>query len=274
MKKGKWYIGRSLYRLPYRLGVIVRYLFHLVKYNRFRFKSIESLRGNYKGGTIIIIGSGPSLDTYPTNFIDDKLSMTLHLSYKKFNNPTFSHFTEGDRIPPLIREFPKFFESQAIICNPLFPLDHPAFRLKNAINVKYEPVFINYNPARLHFKEIESQIKAAISLKKFRYQTNATSLHTGIWSAIILGFSTIHLIGCDHGFSVNGSTGEEIHYSSFTDVKDTRQRTVKFLKDNYHRMKVFTEEIIAIAKNYDINIIQHKSYEEYDQYIKRHKVGN
>jgi len=263
MKRGRRFFWRGILRLPYKVKVVLRYLLHLFKYKDFKFHGIEEIRGIHKGETLVLVGSGPSLETYPDNFIENKISMTLHLAYLKYSNPTYTHFTEGDRIPPLIEKYPDFFKTQGLYCNPLFPLDHPPFRLKGVRKMEKEPYYIKYSPKRLKFNNIENQIKAALTGEDIKFQTNSTCLHTGIWCAIILGFNNIQLIGCDHGSYRLGEDKIVKHYFSKAVVKDTRQRTQEHMEDGYLRMRVFTDEITRIASNYGISITRYVDYKQY-----------
>ena len=220
-------------------------------------KNIEEIRDKHKGESLIIVGSGPSLDTYPDNFLDDKISMTLHLAYLKFSNPTYTHIAEADRILWFKKNRPNLFKSKGLYCTPFVPLVHPNSILKE-INME-SIYFLKYTPIRLKFKNVEKQIMAADTGKNIRYQSNSTCLHTGIWCALILGFTTINLIGCDF------SHQEEKHYSSIANVCDSRARNLSFFENAYYRMNIFTTEIIRILKKHRIVINRYLNYEDYQK---------
>ena len=100
-------------------------MFSIVTQKSNGLKNIEEIRDKHKGETIFIIGSGPSLETYPEDFLNDKISMTLHLAYLKFPKPTYAHIAEADRIQWLRSNRTEFFKTQGLFCNPFFPLVRP-----------------------------------------------------------------------------------------------------------------------------------------------------
>lgn len=171
-------------RIPYRVFKILKYFLSLLAQKSIKMKNIEEIRDKYKGETIFIVGSGPSLDTYPGGFLDDKLAMTLHLAFLKFPNATYSHIAESDRLQWFKKFHPAFLNTQGLYCNPLFPLVSPNSILKN-IKMKSPPYLLKYSPKRLKLKNVEKEVAAAYTGKNIRYQSNSTCLHTGIWCAII-----------------------------------------------------------------------------------------
>ena len=220
-----------------------------------KLKNIEEIRDKYKGETIFIVGSGPSLDTYPDDFLKDRISMTLHLAYLKFPNPTYAHICESDRIQWLKVNRPEFFQTQGLFCNPFYPLVHPNSILKNCGNK--QPYFLAYNPKLLHLKNVEKQVVAALTGKRIKYSSNGTSLHSGIWCALILGFKDINLIGCDL-FKEEGK-----HYFSLADVGDKRGRTSQFFREAHRRMSIITEEITKECSKYNVTIKRFLNYKDF-----------
>lgn len=252
---------RAFKRIPYKIIVIAKYLLSSAKQKSLRLKNIEEIRDKHKGEAIFLVGSGPSLDTYPDDFLKDKISMTLHLAYLKFPDPTYTHIAEADRIQWFMKNRPEFFRAQGLFCNPLFPLVQPHSILKG---LDMEPhYFLKYNPRRLNIKNVEKQIKAALTSKNIKYQSNSTCLHTGIWSALILGFKNINLIGCDHSHVSSHQDDTVKHYFSSGYVDDTRARTQGFYEDAYYKMNVFTKEIGNVLKKYNIVINRYLNYEDF-----------
>lgn len=247
---------RAIIRSPYKVIVILKYFINLIAQKSIGMKNIEEIRDKHKGEAVFIIGSGPSLDTYPDDFVDNKISITLHMAYMKFPNTTYTHITEADRIQWFKKFHLAFFNSQGLYCNPLFPLVSPNSILKN-IKMKSPPYLLKYSPKRLKFKNVEDEVESAYTGKKFRYHSNSTCLHTGIWCAIILGFKTINIIGCD--FSDNKGK----HYCSTANVSDTRARSPEFFEDAYQKMNNYTNEIVEISKKYGIKINRFLNYEDY-----------
>ena len=251
----KWYILYTIKRFPLRIYMTIKYIVSFLKPQHIQMRNIEEIRDKHRDGTIFIIGSGPSLDTYPEDFLEDKKSMTLHLAYNKFSNPTYAHITEIDRIKWFLENKPEIVNTQLLMCNPLFPLANPSYLLKDF--TKKPPYFLSYIPKRLHVKKVENLVKAALVGKRLRYSANATCLHNGIWCAIILGFREINLIGCDH------QNNQEKDYCSSAIVIDTRNRSRDFFNDAYHRMRITTDKIIDVCRKYDIKINVITNFEDF-----------
>ena len=251
----KQYNLYSLVKLSKRIFINIKYIISLLEPKSFKMKNIEEIRDKNKGEAIFLVGSGPSLDTYPDDFLKGKISMTLHLAFLKFSNPTYVHISEADRIKWLKNNRPDFFEIQGLFNNPFYPLVYPNSILKNVGNIS--PYFLKYNPKRLKIKDVEKQIVSALTGKNIRYSSNGTCLHTGIWCALILGFKEINLIG----FDFSESEGKD--YCSLGALGNERVQTKKFLKDAYHRMQVFTEEIIKVCKKFNIIINRFSDYKNY-----------
>ena len=247
---------RAIKRAPYRIYIILKFILYLFWVKKIEKIKIEIIRNRHSGETMYIYGSGPSLDSYPKNFLDGKLSMSLHMAYMKYKNPTYTHITESDRIEWFKENHPDFFNTQGLYCDPLFPL-MPLDSILKDIDLKTPPYYLKYNPRALKINNIEKEFKAALLGRDFRYHSNNTCLHAAIWCAIILGFKTIEIIGCDFA-SKNGK-----HYSNDTNVKDTRQRPNEFFENAYIKMNIFTKEIINIAEKYNIEINRYLDYTDY-----------
>ncbi|MCK4654819.1 MAG: hypothetical protein KAU01_10285 [Candidatus Cloacimonetes bacterium] len=252
---GKKYFQEKIKKNFERIFLNIKFIVSSLEPRKISMKNIEEIRDKNKGDTIFIAGSGPSLDTYPDVFLKSKISMTLHLAFLKFPNPTYVHISEADRIQWLKNNRPDFFEIQGLFNNPFYPLVYPNSILKNVGNIS--PYFLKYNPKRLKIKDVEKQIISALTGKNIRYSSNGTCLHTGIWCALILGFKEINLIGCDF------SESEGKDYCLLGALGNERVQTKKFLKDAYYRMQVFTEEIIKVCKKYNIIINRFSDYKNY-----------
>ena len=209
---------RAIKRAPYRIYIILKFILYLFWVKKIEKIKIEIIRNRHFGETMYIYGSGPSLDSYPKNFLDDKLSMSLHMAYMKYKNPTYAHITESDRIEWFKVNHLDFFKTQGIYCDPLFPLIPLDIALKD-IDVMAKPYYLKYNPLKLQLSNIPKEVQAAFLGSDYRYRSNNTCLHNAIWASIILGCKNIKLIGCD--FASKGGK----HYSNVADVEDQRQRS-------------------------------------------------
>ena len=80
IKKKRFFL-RKMKKAPKNIVVVIKYLMSLTKTNVVRLNDIEVIRGKHNGEAVFIVGTGPSLSTYPDAFLDDKISMTLPLAF-------------------------------------------------------------------------------------------------------------------------------------------------------------------------------------------------
>jgi len=262
----KRFYWRAFIRIPYKIITILKYFLSFFSFIKVEKYNIERIRNKHDSETVFIFGSGPSIDTYPQNFLDGKISIALQLAFMKYPNATYIHITEADRLEWFITNYPEFFNTPGLYCDPLFPIVTLNSALKN-VNIKSPPYYLKYNPKRLNINNIEKEVKAALSGNIFRYHSNSTCLHTAIWCALILGFKTIELIGCDF----SSKSGQ--HYSKDTNVKDSRKRSNEFLDNAYYKMNIFTNDIINISRKYGITINRYHDYTDYKN-LSQNRLNN
>lgn len=260
IKKKRFFL-RKMKRAPKNIVVVIKYLMSLMKTNVVRLNDIGVIRGKHNGEAVFIVGTGPSLSTYPDAFLDDKISMTLHLAYVKYPNPTYASFTEADRLQWLIENRPAILNTQIIASNPLFPLVRPQLLLGNVNKTAY---VLPYNPKQLPLKKVEDMVVSALNGQPIRYQTYGTCLHNAIWSALILGFTTINLIGNDHkaingkDYFDSGDEGVENRQYAFD-----RERTRAFFEQAYYLQNEFLEKITKVCEKHYIIINRYSSYSDF-----------
>jgi hypothetical protein len=257
----KRFLLRRIKRAPKNIVIVLKYLMSLTKRNVVQLHDIEEIRGKHNCETVFIVGTAPSLSTYPNNFLDDKISMTIHLAYVKYSNPTYASFTEADRLKWLIVNRPGILNTQIIASSPLFPLVRPQLLLRNVNNTAY---VLPYSPKQLPLKKVEDMVISALSGHRIRYQTNGTSLHNAIWSALILGFTSINLIGNDHK-AIKGKD----YFDSGDEAVENRQyafdreRTREFFEQAYSLQNLFFEKIRIVSEKHNVTINRYSSYDDY-----------
>jgi len=225
--------------------------------------NISEVAEKHDDDTICIVGTGPSLSSYPDNFIDDKQSMTLHMAFLKFPLTKYAFFTEADRFKWVINNREDFSNTKVICSDPLFPLSRPSSIYKTLL--KNTPIHIPYSPFQLPFNKIELMVKSALARKSIRYQSNQTVLHNAIWASIILGFKTIKLIGCDqrqikgdHYFAT-GDRSADLRQSA-----PDRARDDAFFKNIYDTQNIYLKEIKKICFQNGIIIERYENFASFD----------
>ena len=83
-------------------------------------RDITKLHNIYKNNPIWIAGSDPSLSSYPDDYLDGKISITLHLANLKFPKATYRYFNEYDRLVYLMKDNPEILKQKNIFGWPFF----------------------------------------------------------------------------------------------------------------------------------------------------------
>ena len=173
-------------------------------------KWISDLAQRHKDEHIWIAGSGPSLDDYADNFLDDKLSITLHLAHLKYPNATYRHANEYDRVSWFKENRPEYLQTNCIFAFPFYKrTEREVNALLDIDNPNYywfilRPLMPSEDVPRLL---LETQVGRNIVFTDY-----GSCLHDAMFAAVMMGVAKISIIGCEHK-ARNGmehfSVGEE-----------------------------------------------------------------
>jgi len=171
-------------------------------------KSITELHNKHKNQEVWIVGSDPSLDDYPDNFLDDKIGITLHLAYLKYPDATYRYFNEYDRLKYLSDKDSSILEKSNIYGWPLFGSNENASKIlvKEALKSYY--LLLKPYPPTGNVKEwmenndvalkcMKERVKEARNAERTIFGGYATCLHACLYSVIMMGANPINIIGCN-----------------------------------------------------------------------------
>lgn len=229
---------------------------------------ISDLHKKHLDQEMWVIGSDPTLEDYPDNFLDGKLGMTLHLAAMKFPKATYKFFNEYDRLRFLSERDPSILKDQLICCYPFFnrtkeetiALAGDGENTYYLIDSPYPP---NGIPQEIFndvgFNYMRDLAKGAREATTITFGANGTCLHNGLYAAIMMGCNPINIIGCSHG-AVKGKE----HFGEVNDIdKEMRPQTASFSDPTRGpRMTRGTEAIIEGCKNMGVVVNWYKTYEE------------
>jgi len=200
------------------------------------FYDARELHNRYAGKPVWIVGSGPSLSTYPDSFLDNKIGITLHLAHVKFPRATFRYSSEYDRSKYLLPLYDEYRTQPLIAALPMYGVSRAETLqlLENSSEVYFHRM-LSYLPTG-----VRGEVDKRFTLWKVRQtQGNKTGmwgghgscLHTCIYMAVLMGASEINLIGTGHGMYGGGiehfEAVEAAHhqirpgYKSFDDPTDS-----------------------------------------------------
>lgn len=158
-------------------------------------RNLEELRDKHKGQEIWIIGAGPSLDDFPQNFFDDKISIAIGGTFGAF--PNFTYFAGGHAIWArlMLKNNPNMLKR----CIFAWRMD----RMKEEELGRYKAFpyvcgkLITGNNKGKFIKVLRPTIDAIVNRRGYRLPALGTFLHRVILIAFILGAKKITLTGCD-----------------------------------------------------------------------------
>ncbi len=171
--------------------------------------TVASLRGAHAGASIWIAGSDPSLSTYPDDFLDGKIGITLHLAHSKFPNATYRYASEYDRAAYYLEHDPEYAAKPFIGAYPMYGYSgRDTRRLVDPFKEAYLHRMVSYPPRGLRGDVdadfTEWKVRRTIQGKARVWGSHGTCLHTAYYVALLMGASEINLIGCGHGTYLPG----------------------------------------------------------------------
>lgn len=161
------------------------------------FKHLEDLKDKYRGEEIWVLGRGPSLDDYPTNFFEGKVSIAVSYAYLAFPNCTYYSAFHAEPAEWVEKNWPDKFDRCILGCLQGSSYGDPQRRSKFEGSGEvpiYAKVFFGTGSDSGRFKAF---VERLIAKKSCDLVDGITSLHTAIQVAIVLGAKKITLAGCE-----------------------------------------------------------------------------
>ncbi len=215
---------------------------------------ITELAHNHSNGEIWIAGSGPSLDSYPDDFLDNRFAITLHNAYLKFPNTEYRYANEGDRIRDFKKHSPAYFDKKCIFAYPFYRENQPEMeKLIDLDNPNY--YFLILRPLAekaTNIRFLEKKIFEARQGLSLDFGGHATCLHACIYAVLMMGVTTINIIGCDH----SSKDGQQ-HFSKANQFA----RGSNYLEALGAKQERGTTALMQACKNQGIIINRFKDYE-------------
>lgn len=226
---------------------------------------VGELHNRYRGRAIWIAGSDPTLEEYPDNFFDDKLSITLHLAFIKFPRATYRYFNERDRLVFLKENYPEILDMENIYAYPFYrrTIEESEEATEGTerghyVNLKHYPpdgnsadIFNDKGPAAMR-----TMVKDALYATNLTFGDHGTCLHACMYVAIMMGCNPINIIGCGFG----AVSGKE-HFGTANEIdKGMRPSTPSFTGYRGDRMTRGLEAIVAGCKDNGIVVNRFNAY--------------
>jgi hypothetical protein len=213
-----------------------------------RMSFITDLHLRHAGEPIWIAGSDPSLEDYPDDFFNDKISITLHLAHLKFPRATYRYFNEYDRVEFLLREDPGFVRQENIVGWPFYgKSEQESLALVQNMDHIYYLRWVIYPPRRIReyvgWGYTRRKVRQAKHAASVTYGGHGTCLHGAIYVAVMMGGNPINIIGCGHGLV---QPGEE-HFSKAVEIDHRMRPGIRSFSDPVNNVPMLEQTLALIA---------------------------
>jgi len=230
-------------------------------------KLITDLHLKYKDKPIWIVGSDPTLEDYPDNFLDNRLAITLHLAYIKFPNVTYRYFNERDRFVFLKEKYPEILDKVNIFGYPFY--NRPQAVSDEAIGkAKEKAYYLNLkpyppsgNPSAIFSDSgpnaMRRMVGEAVSATSSTFGGHGTCLHPCMYVALMMGCNPVNIIACNF----KNIDGKE-HFGETNKIDhDMRPQTPSFTGYRGTRMTRGLDAIIAGCNDHKIKVNRIEKYD-------------
>lgn len=193
---------------------------------------IEDYYDRHRGKEIWILGCGWSLDHYPDDFFDDKITIAINWAFEAFPKCTYI-MTSHNVIPDwLVDNQPEFLDKCILVVFPYYSemMNWPRKEYGNApIWMRTVHPSVPYRSINEATGDYKQMIKPVMERQPILYQALWTVPHCAITASIIFGAKKITLVGCsmkalkDRMHATRG--GMDKHYSQFNrEFSEVEQR--------------------------------------------------
>ncbi len=249
-------------------GIIEDWPFETVEeITKKEMKFITKLHNKHLNQPIWIVGSDPTLDEYPNNFLDGKISIVLHLTALKFPNATYRYFNEYDRLKYLIEQDPAILDKKNIFAWPFYNKTKEESAKLTGTDKAYYLKLTPYPPngkvediyGKIGVEAMKKQVIMAKNADTSEFGGYGTCLHGCLYVAIMMGGNPIHIIGS--GFK---SMGNKEYFSGINAIDEKMRPGARpfLFPDRTKRMFIGTEAIIEGCKKQNIEVNWFKNYEQ------------
>ena len=240
-------------------------------------KDITKLHNKHKNQPIWVVGSDPSLESYPNDFLDDKIGITLHLAYIKFPNATYRYFNEKDRFVFLKEKYPEILDKINIFGYPFYnrtkgESDEAIGKAsEKAYYLDLRPYPPNGNAGAIFndsgINAMRNMVGDAVKATSNAFGGHGTCAHPCLYAAIMMGGNPINIIGCNFK-----AIGSKEHFGEAGSIDRKMRPTLSsFTGDRGTRMMRGLNAIIAGCEDFGIVVNWIERYDtETKQLIYRH----
>lgn len=201
-------------------------------------RHIEDLRDCHKGKEIWVIGCGPSLDDFPDDFFDNRLSIALNWMFIAFPRCTYIHY-DHILLKDFMEEKPDLFKK----CILTWPVE--ARILPDDFGEhKEDPIWMDRGRTPTIKETVEEAVRKIMEGCAGSYVTGINVCHAAIQAAAILGASEITLVGCEYIFT--GLRGAHAQKRGLSDFYKKEEELLDWRREEFaHIEKGITPDVVG-----------------------------
>ncbi len=220
-----------------------------------RFRRVSALHRRHAGEAIWIAGSDPSLSTYPDDFFDGKVGITLHLAHSKFPDATYRYASEYDRAAHYLATDSGYREKPFIGAYPMYGYSRRATAdLVAPFAEAYLHRMVSYPPRGIR-GDVDAdftrwKLERSRAGKASIWGSHGTCLHTAYYAAVLMGAEEINLIGCGHGTYLPGVE----HFDAVAATDKAMRPTYPSFSEPHNIVPVIEQTLALIQGSRDLGI--------------------
>jgi hypothetical protein len=230
-----------------------------------KFRDLGHLRDRHRGEEIWILGRGPSLDDYPENFFNGKVTIAINWAFLAFPDSTYYYSFHAATPAWVAKNWPAKFNRCIIGCrHGSGPKDGQSRgRYGGSGKVpSYAKVIVGTGLNRDRFK---MSVERLIAKESSVLTDSITTLHTAIQAAIVLGAVKITLTGCELVMREGRFHAQSSWLSAAGEKKLLRKRRKWIQKKFFPNSRRGLEWLVEICKPYGIEIVRYYYKKGYEQ---------
>jgi len=229
-----------------------------------KYRYLEDFRDKHQGEEVWVLGRGPSLDDYPPNFFEGKISIAVMYAYVAFPNCTYYTGFHAEPAEWVEKNWPDKFDRYILGCLWGSSYDH------NQRRSKYEgsgevPIYSKVRFTRgSGISSFKVPVERLIAKESCELVDGATSLHSAIQVAIVLGAKKITLAGCELKMRGGLLHAKKTWFDAAYEIRHARVRS-KWIKGRFFPdARLGLRWLVTICKPHGIEIVRYyfgKGYE-------------
>lgn len=225
-------------------------------------ENIEVLRDHYVG-EIWVIGAGKSMNDFPKDFFDDKISIAINYMYRLYPRCTFIVAGTSGMAREIKIDGKEFLRKLIFV----HPIDWHS-RVHRALSKDEEFYVIDWDRHNGSRKSFFESVEHIMKKERCVCVSLGTTAHPAMQAALVLGAKKVTLVGCDAKIP---KSSLEVYTEGYWELNKAyyKKYGISYVRDTpvhrkvFQRWKVGTSRLAEACKQYDIEVSRYYYKEGY-----------